>query len=695
VALEARPAGTPNRGRPKLSLATDYLKERGITAETIEENGIEIDTEPRDHRVKERLHYASINGNSIARTVRELIWIRCRDANGDIVSYVCRLIPEIEGRKFLYPVGVESFPFVPAPVWQAKKKANKPIIITEGPVKALAILQAGGLPIGLGGVWNGTVPLEEKKVDSPFELCRALRSFDLRERNVELAFDTDATTNRDVRQALLRLYLALYREGAIVRVLSWPLAEGKGIDDFLAKRCGTDINRQREELAHLVDSAILFHEPLKPENLSVVGKELKRANLTDLQLDQLCRSFASPLKVTASKLFADIRPKSNAVTADRGFELSDDIDPWPDAVDGQELLNQLTKTIRRHVVLNSASAELAVALWIVLTYVEEYVDCLPMLIVMSPLKRCGKSTLLALLNRLVRKPLGLASTSSAALYRIMEKWRPTLLIDEAELLLKDNEDLRLILNSGHTRDMAWAIRVNPDTLEPERFQTWAPKALASIGKLSDTIMDRSIVIPIQRRPKDTEIAKLRDADVEALTHLRQQLWRWRLDHGGNLRSLRPALPNKLNDRAGDNWFPLLTISEKLGDNVLKEATAAALVLSGIEDDDQEALITYVLLRLRTLFEPDKNNPDDGFRSTIEIVDFLNAGEEVPWSGWEKWPKGMTREKLARLLKRFGIKSERPYRDIESVDSESGERQIENKQVSGYWFKDFERAFLTY
>ena len=79
--------------------------------------------------------------------------------------------------------------------------------------------------------------------------------------------------------------------------------------------------------------------------------------------------------------------------------------------------------------------------------------------------------------------------------------QPTLLIDEADSFLKDNEEMRGILNSGHTKTAAYVIR-NVEVggeHKPTRFSTWAPKAIATIRALADTLEDRSIVVTLQRK----------------------------------------------------------------------------------------------------------------------------------------------------------------------------------------------------
>jgi putative DNA primase/helicase len=77
-----------------------------------------------------------------------------------------------------------------------------------------------------------------------------------------------------------------------------------------------------------------------------------------------------------------------------------------------------------------------------------------------------------------------------------------LLLDEADTFVDGNEELRGILNSGHTGDQAYVIRCNPVTLEPERFSVWCPKSIALIGSLSGTLADRSIEIRMERKTRD-------------------------------------------------------------------------------------------------------------------------------------------------------------------------------------------------
>jgi len=105
-------------------------------------------------------------------------------------------------------------------------------------------------------------------------------------------------------------------------------------------------------------------------------------------------------------------------------------------------------------------------------------------------------------HELVRRPLLATNIAPAPLFRCVEEFRPTLLLDEADAWLKENEELRGILNGGHSRKTAKVIRCVGDEHDVRAFSTFCAKAVAGIGRLADTLEDRSIIIPMKRkRPK--------------------------------------------------------------------------------------------------------------------------------------------------------------------------------------------------
>ena len=91
-------------------------------------------------------------------------------------------------------------------------------------------------------------------------------------------------------------------------------------------------------------------------------------------------------------------------------------EPWPEPVAGAELLEELAETFQRHVVMPPACA-MVLSLWTVHTHAFEASTITPRLQVKSPVKRCGKTTVLEILQMLVRRALMAASISAAAVFR--------------------------------------------------------------------------------------------------------------------------------------------------------------------------------------------------------------------------------------------------------------------------------------
>ena len=58
-----------------------------------------------------------------------------------------------------------------------------------------------------------------------------------------------------------------------------------------------------------------------------------------------------------------------------------------------------------------------------------------------------------------------ASVTPAAIFRVVEAYRPAVLVDEADTFLRDNDELRGVINSGHRRGGS-VLRTVGDDHEP-------------------------------------------------------------------------------------------------------------------------------------------------------------------------------------------------------------------------------------
>jgi hypothetical protein len=399
--------------------------------------------------------------------------------------------------------------------------------------------------------------------------------------------------------------------------------------------------------------------------LDAIGREVAREAMVRALEERGVRAPARLLDTARAQAASWKRSR------DAGSGLVMEVEPWSEAVDGVALLDELAAMFSRHVVM-SAHAATASSLWSVHTHGIKQAEVTPRLAITSPAPRCGKTTLLSLLGELAARPLPTANVTTAAVFRVLDAAAPTLLIDEADTFLAERDELRGVLNSGHTRPTAFVVRCVGDDHEPTRFSTWGAVAIAAIGHdaIPATLRDRSIIIELARRAKNEHVVRWSKRDREALARLQRQCARWAGDHAEQLRAA-PVL-DELDDRAADSWGPLLAIADAAGGAWPELARGAAAVLSGSRDEaDGDDSASTLLSDIRRTFD---SRDVDKLRSK-DIVEALVGLGDRPWGECERG-RPLTQYTLGRRLARFKI-APRPVR-------------IGEKTPRGYmrdWFAD--------
>ncbi|MFI6687109.1 DUF3631 domain-containing protein [Streptomyces sp. NPDC050485] len=325
----------------------------------------------------------------------------------------------------------------------------------------------------------------------------------------------------------------------------------------------------------------------------------------------------------------------------------------PVAGDGAALLDELRAAIGRYTVLPSEEALTAVTLWVAATHIQPALQHAPRLAVVSATKGSGKSRVLDVLHETVHQPMMTVNTSPAVIFRVIGKNPPTLLVDEADTIFGpkagEKEDLRGLLNAGHQRNRpAW--RISGPEHKPTAFPTFAMAALAGIGDLPDTIMDRAVVIRIQKRKPGERLTPFRSRyAVPELNALRDQLAAWLIPLRDAASCLVPAMP--VEDRAADTWEPLVIVAELAGGHWPASARAACLAMTGNEavQDEERDLKKRLLRDIHRVFER-AGSPD--VLSTQSLLAALHEDAESPWP--EYGTKGLTAYHLSTLLREFGI-----------------------------------------
>lgn len=320
---------------------------------------------------------------------------------------------------------------------------------------------------------------------------------------------------------------------------------------------------------------------------------------------------------------------------------------------GAELLDELKATLQKYVILPSEEAADAVTLWVAATHAVPAWEIATRLFISSPQKRCGKSRLLDIIEAVAYEALVTVNISPAALVRSIGEDPPTLMLDEADTVFGpkaagDHEDLRGLINAGFQRNRPY-IRWDATIRAPESCPTFAMVALAGIGNMPDTIMDRAVIIKMRRRAPGETVKSFRGRrDRPVLRDLRNRLHAWVRAHLAELENAEPDMP--VDDRAADAWESLIIVADLAGEEWGKRARAAAVAFSERDEEVDAAgqLSVRLLKDLKAVFGSDR------LLYTTTILDRLYKLDESPWADYYGRPFGP--RDLSKLLAQYEINS---------------------------------------
>jgi putative DNA primase/helicase len=413
----------------------------------------------------------------------------------------------------------------------------------------------------------------------------------LQGRTVHLVFDNDVATKEPVQEALTKLTTFLRGRGANVLWTIPPEGPAKGVDDYLAAG-GT--------------------------------------------WEQLKESSVEPPE-----------------------EASDgEVEPWPEPVDGQALLSELVDFFSGPLVLPEGGAE-ACALYAVMTYAVDMLELVPYLSASSAVMRSGKTRLTTLFSFVVRKPLVTTNASPSAIFRECERSQPTLILDEGDTFITMNEELRGILNSGYDRNLKVlrAVPVGRDFVA-RPFSAFGPKIIALIGDLPATVMDRTIFLEMRRKRRTDQVVAFRRRQRGIYRsqgrQLARKIVRWVEDHRRVLVDAEPVMPVELDDRAADNWEPLLTIADEVGGDWPDRARKVAVLLSAERDERTVDEKIQLLADIYAIFKQNGGYPIQPTGLALALC----AMDERPWRSHGARNECISSDRIGKILGTFGIKSKK-------------------------------------
>ena len=303
--------------------------------------------------------------------------------------------------------------------------------------------------------------------------------------------------------------------------------------------------------------------------------------------------------------------------------------PWPLAGEivkpNEDIWEAVHGFIYRHADLPDERLYDLITAWIFATWIPENWTSVPYLHLIGP-KNSGKTRLLEVLKVLCYRGLLSASTSESALFRCIEEYKPTLLIDESEIYNAEGRStVQNILNSGYRRGqvvMRTGSREEGFTLD--LFKVFGFKALSGTGGFKDTLESRAIRISMEKNIRPVEDF----LDEGKAKELRSMLLYWRFQRLADMGDVVAVVavsprvsPPELSfcdGRHKELYTPLVLISNHGRGNIVSYAKDAYALMIDEESSGEEASIVLAILKIHGLIK-------NGFISTTSVTDSFNLG----------------------------------------------------------------------
>jgi len=463
-----------------------------------------------------------------------------------------------------------------------------PLWITEGSKKADALASKGACAISVTGVWGF-------KGKNQFGGITFLTDWDyvaLKNRTVYLAFDSDIVTKEPVRKALEHIGEHLKRKGATVQIIQLPQLEGQsktGIDDYLLRYSLQDAER-------LAGNFKL--EETEDKNRFVSGFVLPDGTVGEMVVssdDE--RSFMIVANGSVKKAYQYETSKAtylptNDLLVGEVVHFASTAVPY----DSQALLFE----------------EIA-SLYVLLTWVFEFAPSIPYLRVIGDWGT-GKTRFLQVAGSICFRPIfASGATTPSPIFRILEQFRGTLVLDEADF--KDSgawTEMVKLLNNGYRPGMP-VLRADKENGKwyPRSYQVFGPKLISTRFPFKDEALESrcltSEMLPLTRDDIPRVLPPAFDKEVN---DLRAKLLTFRL---ANLIKLKgktfgnELLEPNLQPRLQEILIPLKAMLN--GDGAMVEA------LAGFVHRLQDSLFS-------------KRQESNAGRVLAAIIELHKEGEEI-------------------------------------------------------------------
>jgi Protein of unknown function (DUF3631) len=351
------------------------------------------------------------------------------------------------------------------------------------------------------------------------------------------------------------------------------------------------------------------------------------------------------LKDLAKKLGEDVellRDELVVLIGDDEKVETGEIESWGEPVDTRALLNELTAQFRRYIVVHDEAVATVIPLWICFAWCHEIATFSPILVVQGADTETAKTAICKVISLLTPRAHVIVEPTGPTLYRFVDRFHPTLIVDDADRLLPRRPDLAHIVNSSWTRGIP--IPRAEASGNVHLYDPFCPKVLSGIDLLAHLApATRTRCITAQLLPKlaHEEVTSVRRAARdENFLVLRRKLMRWAADNMTAIENANPIMPEGFISRLEENYHLPFAIADLAGDNWPKKARSAAIKLS--RERNEPSLGKRLLAALFDLAVK------HGTLLTSKQVEQLLTADESEWASYRSEIKRISIQELADM-----------------------------------------------
>ena len=330
------------------------------------------------------------------------------------------------------------------------------------------------------------------------------------------------------------------------------------------------------------------------------------------------------------------------------------------SVNPDELYIAIKTAFETYIEFEDSTVYDFLTLWTIGTYLFHCFNAYPYLYI-GGMKQVGKTKLLTLLSLLCHNAIFSNNISTASAFRLIQSARCTLLMDETEKLINPEReiDFRNMLFAGYKRG-ALVYRTHKDTLKPEPFEVYSPKAIANIRGIEDVLQDRCISV-ILKRGKNLDIVNREiPLESEVWQQIRDMLYIFYLssfnEFTEHIELSHLVDRHGLKQRELELWKPILTLAyffdkyfNGLFQKILQYAENKAK-----EKEVENRTETLDFLLVQTLLSIVK---EDAYYKVKEIREAMAENFDEP----QKW---LSSRWIGNALRRLGFTEKRRMKSYE-------------------------------